>query len=146
MWPFGWWKRFWRRIELLTDSRDFVDLQELIESQKRHPTLQYLNGLLMRMSKGEFSEVLLCSSRPLPQVELVPGTKMPTFVKVINRLKVMTNLRLVICRPPKEGKIELTIHGRDAVLHVRFNDTAPDRSVHLRLEWLDEPPPPTKLG
>ena len=146
MWPFGWWRRFWRHIESLGDPRESIDLEELKAMACRHPATQYVSCYILRMARQNLTELLLVQSEPLPQVAYYTDPDLPSFESVVNRLKVMASLDPVIFHHPKEGKLEFNIGGSDAVIHVRFNDTTPDRSVHLRLEWLDEPPAPGRLA
>lgn len=147
--PFGRWRRLRRRLRRLWrlgDPGDSIDLEELKELAERSPTKKYVNLLLLVMAKNDVREVVLRSSRPLPPLRINREEEIPAFQSVVNRLKVMAALDPVIYHQPKEGKIELTIGASDTVIHLRFEDTAPDRCVHLRLEWLDEPVPPSRLA
>ncbi|MDM8005115.1 MAG: hypothetical protein QUV05_03040 [Phycisphaerae bacterium] len=138
MWPFGWWRRFWRRIGLLGDGAS-IDLAELKELGESSPTKKYVNLLLLEMAKGSIDELTLSRSMPLPRSKLDPNAQIPTFESMVNRLKVLAALDPVIYQHPKEGRIELTIGSDPVAVHVRFVDTGPERSVHLRMEWLESP-------
>lgn len=146
MWLFGWWRRFWRRIELLGASGASIDLAELKEIAESSPITKYVNLLLLEMARGSIDEVMLSKSMPLPRSRLDPDAQVPTFESVVNRLKVLAALDPVIYQQPKEGRFELRVGSDPLAMHVRFVDTGPERSVHLRMEWLERPPPPRKLG
>jgi len=136
MWPFGGWKRLkrgLRRLWRLGDSRMSIDLDELTELAEITPTKKYVNLLLLAMARDDVREVVLTSSRPLPPSKIYPGAEIPPFESVVNRLKVVANLDPVIYQHPKEGRIELTIGSDPVAVHVRFVDTGPERSVHLRM-------------
>lgn len=140
--PFGGWKRLRRKLRRLwraCNEHESIDLEEWKELEETSPTKKYVNWLLLEMTKAGVTELILNSSRPLPPSKLMPDAEIPTFESVTNRLKVMANLDPVIYQQPVEGRLDLTIGSHPVAVHLRFVDTAPDRSVHLRAEWLDPP-------
>jgi hypothetical protein len=151
MWPFGRWRRRksggWG-LGGLTSRGDSLDLDDITELAEKNPTKTYTSLLMWEMAQQDVVELILWQSQPLPSVGQWEFPDWPSFESVVNRFKVMASLDPVIYHQPKEGRIELGIDRRGegletAIIHVRFSDTAPDRSVHLRLEWPENPAKPS---
>jgi hypothetical protein len=143
MWPFS-YERNRKSVESdlsdLMKRGDSIDLEEVRNAQEKNPTKIYINLLFLEMIRGNVREFTLSKSIPLPPSKLQPKAEVPTFESVVNRLKVMASLDPVIYQQPREGLIELTLGSHAVVIiHMRFVDQAPNRSVHLRLERLDSP-------
>jgi hypothetical protein len=133
MWPFS------RRRQYGEITLD--DIKELAESS---PTKKYLNLLMWQMVRQDLAELTLWQMQRLPVPEHCTPSELPPFASVVNRLKVMAGLDPVIYQQPKEGRIELRIGGRPLIFHARFVDIGSERSVHIRLERLDGPVPPSR--
>lgn len=127
MWPF-------RRHA----SPDDIDLSNLAALEDRDPTRKYVNLLMIDLVDRGVVEHTLRESEPLPlpQSQRLRGcsVELPDFSRAFNRLKVISGLDPVKYPQPKAGKTSIGVAGMIVDVHMLFDDTGVDRTVHLRFE------------
>jgi hypothetical protein len=108
--------------------KDSIDLDDLKELSERSPAKYWVNLLLMHMCRDSVSSFTLQKSKGIPPI---PGEEhMPPggfdFDKIINRLKVMSDLDPVTFKEPRHGKIALLVHGTSYNVSTTFVDSVAD--------------------
>lgn len=105
--------------------KESIDLNELKELREASPVKTWVNLLLLHISRESVNSFTLNRSNGIPPIpfdeEVPPGGF--DFDKIINRLKVMSNLDPVHFKTPRKGAIHLTIHGIQCKVDLTFFDS-----------------------
>jgi hypothetical protein len=114
---------------------DPIDPNELKVLSERSPVKVWVNLLLLHMYKDSVSSLVLQKSKGIPPIpleeEVPPGGF--DFDKIINRLKVMSNLDPIACPKPCQGEFPLMIQGVPYTVSTTFVDTGADPRCEITM-------------
>jgi hypothetical protein len=107
---------------------------------KTSPSARYAHLLLLDMCEAGTPSVTLQASEGLPPLQRWSHEYgEPRFHRVVDRLKIMSELDPVTCARPTEASFGLAIgdewpHEKAYMVHARFDDGADDPCVTIRVE------------
>lgn len=103
------------------------------------PVICYVNCLLVGMCRttDRSRTIRIRQSEPMPPqtpLHFTEPIETSDYSKVINRLKIMSDLNPITYQEPMEGRFSLTALGKEWQARVHFEDTADDPWFSLTLE------------
>jgi len=122
----------WKKDKL----KDSFDLDKLKEcSDGLTPAKKWVNLFLQHMFESHLVSFTLKKSEGIPSIPL--EDKLPEgeldFIKIINRLKVMSGLDPVTFKKPHEGNIPIGIHGIWYTAKTAFIDSEDDSKCEITI-------------
>ena len=107
----------------------------IIETEQPTPVIKWVNMLLLHIHQNSVTCFILQKSTGVPLLPFDCETSKDkiTIPKIINRLKVMSELGPGACEESKESSISLCICGKDYTAKLLFIDTFTDQSCKIDL-------------
>ena len=100
----------------------------------------YMNALILQLARSEIPKMTIPKSEPLPILAELSGEQLDVdFARLVNCLKVTSQLNPVSYREPVTGKFPVTCLDADGrpiqiTVHSYFEDREPEPYVEVRVE------------
>jgi len=126
---------------LKLEQAEEFDLSNLEEIASQQPIIRLVNLLLLQAIKDRasdlhvepFSTQLRIRYRVDGALREIPSPPKSMHVGIVSRLKVMSNLDIAERRMPQDGRIKLTMEGREIDLRVACMPTIQGEAVVMRI-------------